>query len=68
MLWMRQETWLENGCEVGCGHLVEIGLGGKDGEKVEDIEQELTVERWQLGNQALVGANGGRWVKGTLVW
>lgn len=42
---VREHSGLEDGGQVGGGHAVEVGLGGKDGQEVEDVEQQLSVER-----------------------
>ena len=58
MLGMGEHAGLEDGGEVGGGHAVLIGLGGKDGQEIENVEQQLLVERGQVANQLLVGGDG----------
>lgn len=35
-------------------HAVLVGLGGKDGEQIQDVEQQLAVEGRQFSDQLLV--------------
>jgi len=37
VLGMRKEPWLENGSKIRSRHLIDIGLGGKDGKQVQDV-------------------------------
>ena len=50
-----EHSGLEDGGQVGGGHAVEVGLGGKDGQEVENVEQQLSVERRELLDELLVG-------------
>jgi hypothetical protein len=45
---------LKNGGKVMRVHPVQVRLGGEDGEKVEDVEEQLSVERRQLRDEFLV--------------
>ena len=63
MVWVREDAGLEDGGKVLRVHAVDVGLGGKDGEQVEDVEQQLTVERWQLCDEVLVLGDGGAHVE-----
>jgi hypothetical protein len=50
---MGYDTRLENGGKVGRVHSIGIRFGRKDGEQVKHIEQQLTIERWKLGDKSL---------------
>lgn len=54
MLRMVKNSGLKNGCQIRCGHLVEVRLARKDCKKIQDIEQELAIEWRKLSDQALV--------------
>jgi len=58
VLWVREKTWLKDGGKILRGHLVQIRLGRKHGEQIEDVKQQLSVERRELGDQGLIGTNG----------
>lgn len=57
--WMGEHAWLENGSQVLRVHAVNVGLGGEDGEQVQDIKHQLAIEWRQLSNQLLVSEDGG---------
>jgi len=56
---MGQEPWLENGSKVRSCHLIDISLGGEDGKQVQDVQEQLSVQRWQSFDLVLIYANGG---------
>lgn len=58
MLGMGEHSRLEDGGQIGRSHAVLIGFGGKDGQKIEDVEQQLLVQRRQFPDQLLIGGNG----------
>lgn len=58
MLGVGEHARLEYGGEVGGGHAILVGFGGKDGQEIENIKQQLLVERGQVANQLLVGGDG----------
>lgn len=39
MLRMRKNTGLENGCQIGCCHLIDVGLGSEDCKQIQDVEE-----------------------------
>jgi hypothetical protein len=49
MLWMWQDSRLKNGSQIVSRHLVDISLGSKDCEQIQNIQEELAVE----GREAL---------------
>lgn len=55
MLRVGNQTRLEDGRQVRCWHQINVRFGGEDGKKIEDVEQQLAVERRQLADQLLVG-------------
>ena len=63
VLRMGQEPWLENGSKIRSRHLIDIGLGGEDGKQVQDVQEQLSVQRWQSLDLVLIYANGGIWVE-----
>ena len=65
MLRMRKQPWLEDGSKVGRGHLVQIRLGSEDGQKIKNVQQQLSIEGWQFGNEVLISTNGLVRVKGS---
>lgn len=54
MLRMRDGARLEDGRQIGRRHPVQVGLGGKHRQKIEDVEEELSVERGEFADQLLV--------------
>ena len=55
---VRDQAGLEDGGKVFGIHPVQLRFGGKDGQQVQDVEQELAVERGQLGDEPLVDLDG----------
>jgi hypothetical protein len=39
MLWMREKAGLKDGGKIGCGHLIDIRLCGKNCKEIQDIQQ-----------------------------
>lgn len=58
MLGMGEHAGLEDGGEIGRGHAILVGFGGKDGQEIENVEQQLLVEWGEVANQLLVGGDG----------
>lgn len=58
MVGVGQHARLEDGGQIGGGHAILVGLGGKDGKEVEDVEQELLIQGRQFADQLLVGGDG----------
>jgi hypothetical protein len=63
VLWVGKETWLKDGSKICRGHLVQIRLGREDSQKVEDVQEQLSIERWELSDEALVSANSLVWIE-----
>jgi hypothetical protein len=57
MLWMRQDTRLENGSKIVSRHFVNIRLGSKNCEQIQNIQEQLAVERWQSFDEVLIYAH-----------
>jgi hypothetical protein len=58
MVGMGQHARLEDGRQILRCHTVLIRLGRKHGEEIEDVQQQLSVQRRQLRDQLLVSRNG----------
>ena len=54
----RDERWLEDDGEIGGRHEIAIGGAGKDGEKVEEIEEQVARGRREEGDQFAIGGDG----------
>jgi len=59
---------LEDGGEVGCGHLVDIGFRSKQGEKIEDVEEKLAVQRRKHSDELLIPFDSHIHVKSAFRW
>jgi hypothetical protein len=57
VLWMAQNTRLEDGRQICRGHLVQIGFAREDGQQVQNVQQELAIEWRQLSHELLVHCN-----------
>lgn len=68
MLRMREDPGLKDGGEIRGGHFIHIGLCRKHGEQVEDIQQELAVERRQGLDLVLIYAHCGVRIESTNRW
>jgi hypothetical protein len=62
------DSGLEDRGEILGGHLIQIGLCGEDGKKIEDVEEQLTVEWWELSDKFLIALDCGIQVKSASRW
>lgn len=60
---MREHAWLENGGQVLRVHAINVGLGGEDGEQIQDIKHQLAIEWRHLGDQLLIPDDGSVHIK-----
>lgn len=58
VLGVGEHAGLKDGGEVSGRHAILIGFGSKDGQEIENVEQQLLIERRQVANQLLVGGDG----------
>ena len=63
VLGMRQQSWLEDGSQIRRCHLIDISLCSENGKEIQNVEQQLPVQRGQSLDLVLVYAHGGVWVK-----
>lgn len=57
MLWVRQHARLEDSSQIAASHAILIGLGCKYCKKIENIQQQLSIEWRELSDKALVLKN-----------
>jgi hypothetical protein len=57
VLRVREQSRLEDSCQIRGGHLVQIGLAGKHRKQVQDIQQQLAIKRRQFCDQGLEDPN-----------
>ena len=58
MLGVGEHPRLEDGGQIRRSHAVLLGFGSKDSQEIEDVEQQLLVQRRQFPDQLLIGGNG----------
>lgn len=54
MIWVRQHTRLKDGCEILRVHAILIRLSSENSKKIKDVEEQLSVQGRQLGDEPLV--------------
>jgi hypothetical protein len=68
MLWMGQDTRLKNGCKIVSRHFVNVRLGSKDCQQIQNVQEQLAVEGWQSFDQMLIYPHGCIRIKSSRGW
>lgn len=59
-----EHAGLEDGCEILGRHPIQVRLGGKHGEQIKDVQQQLAVQGREFRDELLISRYGRTFVKG----